>query len=173
MVGGTVSGSENWKARVGEFAVYPGHGVARIAELRVQEIAGQKAEFLVLQLVDGDSRILIPCEQLDNVGLRRIMGSEDADKIWVILRKRTRRRSSHGVTWSRQFREYQEKLREGTVFQVAEVLRDLLRLQTHKELSFGEHRLLENARTLIVQELAASQAVEADAIEREIKAAVS
>ncbi len=98
MVRGTVSSSEDWKGRVGEFAVYPGHGVARIAELRVQEIAGQKAEFLVLHMVEGDSRILIPCEKLDTVGLRRIMGSDDADRIWDILRKRTRRRTSHGVT---------------------------------------------------------------------------
>ena len=124
-------------------------------------------------MIDGESRILIPCEKLDQVGLREIIDTDDAEKIWIIPKKRTRKRAGHGVTWSRQFREYQEKLREGTVFEVAEVLRDLLRLQARKELSFGEHRLLENARALIVGELAASQAVEATDIEREIRAAVS
>ena len=125
-------GECDWVPRVGEYAVFPGRGVARIVEL----------------------------------------GSDDAQKIWGILKKRTRRRTAHGVTWSRQFREYQDKVRAGSVFQVAEVLRDLLRLQTTKELSFGEHRLLENARTLIVGELAASQSSEADDVEREIRAAV-
>ena len=162
----------DWVPRVGEYAVYPGRGVARIVELRTQEIAGETAEFLVLRMVDDDSRILIPSGKVDRVGLRRIMGSDDAQKIWQILRKRTRRRTPRGVTWSRQFREYQDKLRAGSVFQVAEVLRDLLRLQTTKELSFGEHRLLENARSLVVQELAASLSSAADDVEREIRAAV-
>ena len=83
-----------------------------------------------------------------------------------------RQRIAHGVTWSRQFREYQDKIRTGSVFHVAEVLRDLMRLQSHKELSFGEHQLLESSRSLIVQELAAAQASEASEIEREIKAIV-
>lgn len=165
-------GECDWVPRVGEYAVYPGRGVARIVELRTQEIAGETAEFLVLRMLEDDSRILIPRGKVDRVGLRGIMGSDDAQKIWGILKKRTRRRTAHGVTWSRQFREYQDKVRAGSVFQVAEVLRDLLRLQTTKELSFGEHRLLENARTLIVGELAASQSSEADDVEREIRAAV-
>ena len=152
--------------------MYPGHGVARIVEFRTQEIAGEETEFLVLHMVDGQTRILIPCGKLDRVGLRAIMGSEEAEKIWDILRKRTRRRPGHGVTWSRQFREFQDKVRTGSVTDVAEVLRDLLRLQAHKELSFGEHRLLQSARSLVVQELAAAQASEAAEVEREIRAAV-
>jgi CarD family transcriptional regulator len=162
-----------WSPRVGEFAVYPGHGVARVVECRTQEIAGHEAEFLVLHMVDDESRILIPLGQVGRVGLRRIMGSDDAARIWDILRKRTRKRASHGVTWSRQFREFQDKVRTGSVFEVAEVLRDLLRLQTTKELSFGEHKLLENARSLIVQELAASQSAEAADVERDVRAAVA
>lgn len=162
----------DWVARIGELVVYPGHGVARISELRRQEIAGQSIELLVLRMVEDESRILIPRAQLGRAGLRGVVGREDADRIWGILRARTRKRRGHGVTWSRQFREYQDKLRTGSVFEVAEVLRDLLRLQTQKELSFGEHKLLESARSLIVQELAASQRSEATDIEREIKAAV-
>ncbi len=164
--------SQSWKPRIGGFAVYPGHGVARVVEFRTQEIAGHTEKFLVLHLVDGDSRILIPSERLEQVGLRSVMNREEAVQIWEILKKRTRKRHAHGVTWSRQFRAYQDKVRTGSVFEVAEVLRDLLRLQTHKELSFGEHKLLESARSLIVQELAASQATEASDVEREIRAAV-
>ncbi len=162
-----------WKARVGEYAVYPGRGVARIVDLRTQEIAGQVSEFLVLLMVDDDSRILIPRENADRVGLRSIMDSQEAEKTWEILRTPARQRIAHGVTWSRQFREYQQKIRTGSVFQVAEVLRDLMRLQSHKELSFGEHQLLESSRSLIVQELAAVQASDASEIEREIKAIVN
>jgi len=175
--GGSVRGpdeiSVSWRSRVGGYAVYPGRGVARIVELTTQEIAGQRSEFLVLRLVADDSRILIPSGNAERVGLREIVAPAEAKKIWEILGRRTRRRAAHGVTWSRQFRAYQDKVRSGSVFEVAEVLRDLMRLQTRKELSFGEHRLLESARSLIVQELAAVQASEAKEIEREIKAIVN
>lgn len=165
-------GDPNWKPRVGDRAVYPGQGVARIAKRQQLEIGGQKCDFFVLQLIEDDSRILVPADKLVEVGLRRVMGDEDAKKLWRILKKRTQK-SSGGVTWSRQFRNYQEKIKNGSVFEAAEVMRDLLRLQTRKELSFGEHRLLENARMLVVQELAASQALEAVDVEAEIRSAIT
>ena len=162
----------DWRPRVGDRAVYPGQGVARIAKRQQLEIGGQECEFFVLQLVEDNSRILVPADKLASVGLRRVMGEDDAKKLWRILKKRSRK-GTGTVTWSRQFRNYQEKIKNGSVFEAAEVLRDLLRLQTRKELSFGEHRLLENARMLVVQELAASQAVEVRDVEAEIKAAIS
>jgi CarD family transcriptional regulator len=159
-----------WEKRLGHLVVYPGQGVARIEELRTQEIAGRTHEFLVLRMTEDDSRILIPREKIDDVGLRSVVGRSDADRIWEILRTRTRRRRRAGVTWSRQFREYQDKLKHGTVFEIAEVLRDLLRLQAEKELSFGERRMLDSAQSLVVQELAAAQQTGTETIEQEIRA---
>jgi CarD family transcriptional regulator len=161
-----------WQIRVGELAVYPGQGVARIESICTQEIAGQSLELVVLRRLEDDSRIMIPRDRLDHVGLRRVMSRADAQRIWEILRLRKRRRRRSGVTWSRQFREYQDKLKTGSVFEIAEVLRDLLRLQLEKELSFGERRVLDVAHSLLVQELAAAQNVRAESIEAELKAAV-
>ena len=161
-----------WKPRVGERAVYPGHGVAKIVQRQKLEIGGQKSEFLVLKLIEDESRIFVPADKIETVGLRRVMGEDDAAKLWRVLKKRTRKRGQGGVTWSRQFRTYQEKIKNGSIFEAAEVLRDLLRLQTRKELSFGEHRLLESARALVGQELAAAQSSEAGDVEAEIRSAV-
>lgn len=157
--------------KVGDYAVYPGHGVARIDDYRTQEIAGHELKFLVLRLVDDESRILIPSDKVDVVGLRQVMDEREAQEIWAILKKRTRKRPGR-VTWSRQFRQFQDKVRTGSISEAAEVLRDLLRLQRTKELSFGEHKLLDSARTLVVQELAAAQASEAADVERDIRSAV-
>jgi CarD family transcriptional regulator len=157
---------------VGELAVYPGLGVALIEAVRTQEIAGQTREFLVLRKVEDDSRILIPRENVAYVGLRAVIGHDDAERIWTILRTRTRRRRVGGLTWSRQFREYQEKLRTGSIFDIAEVLRDLMRLQAVKELSFGERRVLDSARSLLVQELAACEDTVPEQIDDQIDAAV-
>jgi len=163
------AGRKKWEARVGELAVYPGHGVVRIEELRRQEIAGQRRHFLVLRMVEDDSRILIPREKADNVGLRRVMGRKDALRIWEILRTQPEPRRRGGLTWSRQFRDYRDKLKSGSAFDIAEVLRDLLRLQREKELSFGERRVLDSARSLLVHELAAAQRVAADRVEAELR----
>ena len=158
-----------WQGRVGELVVYPGQGVARIEAFRSQEIAGHKLDVLVLSMLEDESRILIPSEKVEDVGLRGVMGRRDAAKIWQILGTRPRRRRRTGITWSRQFREYQDKLKTGEVFLIAEVLRDLMRLQREKELSFGERRVLDSARSLLVQELAAAQNTEIERIEAEIK----
>ncbi|MEE9280486.1 MAG: CarD family transcriptional regulator [Myxococcota bacterium] len=162
----------NWETRIGKLAVYPGYGVARIEALQQHEVAGQSLEFLVLRRLEDETRILIPRDKLDQVGLRTVMKRVEADRVWEILRTRTRGRRRGGIPWSRQFREFQDKLRSSSIFETAEVLRDLLRLQLEKELSFGERKLLENARSLLVQELAATQGVAADKVEAEIRVAV-
>ncbi len=161
-----------WEAKVGELAVYPGHGVARIEALQIREIGGQKLEFLVLRKLDDESRILIPRDRITEVGLRPPIERAEAQRIWRILKERKRTKARAGIAWSRQFRELQEKLKLGTIFETAEVLRDLLRLQHTKELSFGERKLLENARSLLVQELAAAEHTGTDEIEASIRAAV-
>lgn len=161
-----------WEARLGQLAVYPGYGVTRIEELRTQEVAGTRVEFLVLCRIEDDVRILIPREKVDGVGLRRVMGRKDAVRIWEILRSPQRGTGRASITWSRQFREYQDKLKTGSVFEVAEVLRDLLRLQRVKELSFAEHRVLDSARSLVVHELAAVQGTQAERVDAEVRASV-
>lgn len=164
--------ARKWVAKVGELAVYPGHGVARIEALQIREIGGQKLEFLVLRKLDDESRILIPRDRIAEVGLRPPIERDDAQRVWKILKERKRTKARVGIAWSRQFRELQDKLKLGTIFETAEVLRDLLRLQHTKELSFGERKLLESARSLLVQELAAAEATGTEEIEASIRAAV-
>ncbi len=160
-----------WLGKVGQLAVYPGHGVAEIEALQTREIGGEKCEFLVLRKLEDESRILIPTDRVAEAGLRGVMKRKEADQVWEILRRRKSGRRK-AMPWSRQFREYQDKLRDGGIFETAEVLRDLLQLQHTKELSFGERKLLESARSLLVQELAAAEKTGTEKIEADIRAAV-
>lgn len=129
-------------------------------------------EMLVLRLLEDEGRILVPVDKAMSVGLREVIGSEDAERIWLILRERARDASRSGVPWSRRFRDYQEKLKRGSIFDIAEVLADLLQLQLDKELSFGEQRMLDSARSRIVHELAAAQGIPTATVEAEIRALV-
>ena len=162
--------TRGWRARIGDLAVYPGQGVTRVEAFQKQEIAGQWCEFVVLRKLDDQSRILVPRERISDVGLRRVVATSDRERVWEVLRAASPDRPDQA--WSRQFRDYQDKLREGSIFEIAAMLRDLTRLAVSKELSFGERRVLDNARALLVQELAASQDEAPAAIEARVLEAV-
>ena len=158
-----------WGKRLGSLAVYPGHGVVRLDGFRTQEISGSSIEFLVLKLVDDGSRIFVPVEKATRLGLRDVITRVEASRIWKILGTSLRRKPRGGGPWSRRFRDYQDKLKRGSIFDIADVLADLLRLQHHKELSFGEQRMLETAWTRIVHEVAAAEDLAPDAVEKRLR----
>jgi CarD family transcriptional regulator len=170
-----VARRKEWEVRVGELAVYPGQGVTRIEALQRQEIAGEWREFLVLRKLDDQSRILIPRERVRSAGLRAVIGRRDIQRVWEILREQgaaapdgSRARGDAG-NGGRAFRDYQERLRQGSVLELAALVRDLLQLQLEKELSLGERRVLDAARSLLVQELAAAQRKPTAEVDAEIR----
>jgi CarD family transcriptional regulator, regulator of rRNA transcription len=137
---------------VGDKAVYPAHGVAEIVGLETREIGGNKQTFYILKILDNGMKIMIPTKNAGAVGLRELIREDEVDEVFEILK--SREVSVEGQTWNRRYREYMEKIKTGSVFEIAEVLRDLQRLKTDKELSFGERKMLDTARTLLVKEIA-------------------
>jgi len=101
------------------------------------------------------------------VGMREIISSDEADEVFRILRKKEKVVES--TTWNRRYREYMEKIRTGSVFEVAKVLRDLYLLKGDKDLSFGERKMLDTARSLLVKEIAIAKTMSEDEVEREFK----
>jgi CarD family transcriptional regulator len=164
-----VGETRSWQARIGELAVYPGQGVTRIEAVERKEIAGQGREFIVLRKVEDESRILVPRENASEVGLRPLSSAGECERVWEILGESAPRRRA-GIAWSRQYREYQDTLREGSILAIAEILRDLMSLKRQKELSFGERRVLETARSLLVQELAAAESSQESSVIDRIEA---
>src|SRR5450759_2075960 len=134
--------------RVGDLAVYPAHGVAQITGIEAREISSSKQTFYILKILDNGMKIMIPTKNAGAVGLRELIR---VDEVFEILK--SREISVEGQTWNRRYREYMEKIKTGSVFEIAEVLRDLQRLKSDKELSFGERKMLDTARTLLVLSL--------------------
>jgi CarD family transcriptional regulator len=112
--------------------------------------------------------IMIPTDNVEQVGLRGIVASREISKVYKILKEKTAPADSQ--TWNRRYREYMEKIRTGSAFEVAEVLRDLLLLRIGKDLSFGERRMLDMAKGLLVKELSIAQKSPEDRIEKHIEA---
>lgn len=137
--------------KVGENAVYPGHGVGRILSIEIKEILGSKQTFYSVQIIETGMKIMIPRDNVKSVGLRPIISKEEASKVVAILKERDVKIDNQ--TWNRRYREYMEKIKTGSVYEIAEVLRDLFVLKIDKELSFGERKMLDTARTLLLKEL--------------------
>jgi CarD family transcriptional regulator len=153
--------------QIGALAVYPAHGVVEVLGVETREIGGCKQDFYVLKIVDSGMRILIPTSNVQLVGLRSVMGPREVRQVYDILRAKGGV-TIEGQTWNRRYRDYMEKIKTGSVFEIAEVLRDLSRLQGGKELSFSERKMLDMARTLLIKELAVAKRAPEQKIEREL-----
>jgi CarD family transcriptional regulator len=153
--------------KVGDLAVYPAHGVGVIEKIQSQEISGSRQDFYVMRILENDMIIMIPTRNVDNVGLREIIGKREVPKLYSILKKRDV--ALDNQTWNRRYREYMDKIKTGSVYEVAEVYRDLLMLKVEKELSFGERKMLDTARNLLVKEISLAKQVEEKQIERDLE----
>lgn len=143
------------KFKVGDKAVYPTRGVAEIVSIEEKDIAGNRQRFYVLRLLDTDHKVMVPVSNAQSVGLRPPISEEEIREIFAILKERTI--TFDNQTWNRRYRGFVDKLKTGSVFDVAEVLRDLYWLKTEKSLSYSERQMLERARNLIVKEIAVAR----------------
>ncbi|MBW1732146.1 MAG: CarD family transcriptional regulator [Deltaproteobacteria bacterium] len=153
--------------KVGDLAVYPAHGVGVIEKIETQKISGCCQDFYVMRILDNDMIIMIPTNNVGNVGLREIIPQTDVPKLYSILKKRDVQIDNQ-TTWNRRYREYMDKIKTGSVFEVAEVYRDLLMLRLEKDLSFGERKMLDTARNLLVKEISLAKQVGEEQVERDL-----
>src|ERR1700675_1996640 len=153
--------------KVGEKVVYPAHGVGVIEGIQTKVVSGSERKFYMLRILDSDMTIMIPTENVQSVGLRRIIGKDMVAKVYKILRDK--KVEIDQQTWNRRYREYTEKIKTGSVLEIAKVLRDLFVLKGDKELSFGERKMLDTARNLLVKELAIAKSHSEDKIMEELK----
>lgn len=152
--------------KVGDVAVYPAHGVGKVHSIEEREIAGNKHKFYILKILDTGMTIMVPTGNVRNVGLREVINESEIDIVYDILRERDI--SINEQTWNRRYREYMDKIKTGSIYEIAEVLRDLMLLRYEKELSFGERKMLDTARCLIIKELAIAQEIGEEEVAEEI-----
>jgi CarD family transcriptional regulator len=150
----------------GDLAVYPAHGVGIIETIESKEISGIRQDFYIIRILDNNMKIMVPTQNVDSVGLREIIGRKEVPRLYSILKKRDM--IIDNQTWNRRYRDYMEKIKTGSVFEVAEVYRDLLMLKEDKDLSFGERKMLDTARNLLVKEISLAKKVEEKQVEKDL-----
>ncbi len=153
--------------QVGQLAVYPAHGVGRIESVQEREVSGTPAKFYIMRLIDTDMIIMIPTNSARSIGLRDVIDNEAVTEIYEILRSRPSRLNNQ--TWNRRYRDYMDKIKTGSPFRVAEVLRDLTLLKAEKDHSFGERKMLDTAKNLLIKELSLVNETEEGEIEAQLQ----
>jgi CarD family transcriptional regulator len=154
--------------KVGDKAVYPARGVTEVVSIEEKDIAGNRQRFYVLRVLDTDHKIMVPVRNAEHIGLRKLISDKEIEQIYRVLK--VKEIPVDTQTWNRRRRGFVDKIKTGSLFEIAEVFRDLSRLRSSKVLSFGERQMLEMARGLIVKEIAIALGKSEDAVRSEIDA---
>jgi CarD family transcriptional regulator len=156
------------KFRVGDLAVYPAHGVGQIQAVETRVVNGEHHDFYILKVLENGMVIMIPTRNVESVGLRCLIDVKEIPKVYAVM-KTKREVLADNQTWNRRYREYMEKIKTGSLYDVAEVFRDLFRLKLTKDLSFGERKLYDTAQVLLVKELSKAKKTDEKTIILEIE----
>ncbi|MEW6518792.1 MAG: CarD family transcriptional regulator [Thermodesulfobacteriota bacterium] len=151
----------------GDMAVYPAHGVGEIQSIEKRLVGGSEQSFYIMKIIDTSMVVMIPTKNSKTVGLREIISPSEADRVFDILKDRDVKIAAQ--PWNQRYRQYMEKIKTGSVFKIAGVLRDLYLLKEDKDLSFGERKMLDTAKNLLMKEIALANKVQEDQVAKDIE----
>ena len=153
--------------KVGDLAVYPAQGVGIIEAIEHRDFMGSNQPFYIMKIMGNGMKIMIPTSSAESVGLRQVISQKEIPKIYEILRNKDA--AIDKQTWNKRHREYLEKIKTGSVFEIAKVLRDMFILKSDKNLSFGERKMMDTAKSLLIKEISVACNTEETKIEQDLK----
>ena len=137
----------------GQYVVCPGDGVGQVMGVEEKELGGELKSFYRVKIIDNGMKVMVPTDS--QTGIRPLVSEEEVGEVFDLL-------SDHDVeldtsTWNRRYRDYVDKIKTGSLLEIADVLRSLLLLKHTKTLSFSEKKILDQCKALLVEEIALSQ----------------
>jgi len=137
--------------KLGDKVVYPMHGAGVIETVEQKEVLGVVKSYFILKMPIGEMKLMIPVDNVNNIGLRDIINMEAVENVYVILKQNAEINDSN---WNKRFRDNMIKMKTGDIFEVAQVVRDLTYRDREKGLSTGEKKMLVSAKQMLVSEIA-------------------
>lgn len=135
---------------IGDKIVYPMHGAGIIESIEEREILGELKSYYVMKMPVGDMKVMIPINNVEGIGIRDIIGKQDADEVFMSFGRRT---NEQPTNWNKRYRENMVKIKSGNVFEVADVVKSLILRERSKGLSTGERKMLNSAKQILISEL--------------------
>jgi CarD family transcriptional regulator len=149
---------------IGEYAVCPGHGVGQILDIEERELGAEKKKFYIIKIHANGMTVMVPVDS--ETGIRALVTDSEVQQVFTILNDHDVKVDSS--TWNRRYREFSNKIKTGSVVEIAEVLRQLFLLKNKKALSFGEKKMLDQCRELLAQEFSLTNNVDKNSVNDKI-----
>lgn len=135
---------------IGDKVVYPMHGAGIIEGIEEKEILGEKRKYFIMRMPIGEMKVMVPVDNVEEVGVREIINQHDFEKVISILRED---KTSMPQNWNRRYRANMDRIKSGDIFEIAAVVRNLLMLDMEKGLSTGERKMLSSAKQMLLSEM--------------------
>jgi CarD family transcriptional regulator len=154
---------------VGDKVIYPNHGLGVVEKVEEKTILGTTCGFFHLRILSNDTTVLVPVANVDNVGLRRAIDDDEVERLFSKLGDG---KIDNHANWKGRFKDNSDKMRSGSIADMADVLKSLTFLAKSKSLSFREKRMLDRAKSLIVSEVSEVMRVTPGDIENRVETAL-
>ncbi len=151
--------------KIGDKVIYPNHGLGIVAKIEEKTIFGNTEGFFHLRILSTESTVLVPVANVDNVGLRRAISDEEVEELYRLLGDG---HIDNHQNWKGRFKDNSDKMRTGSIYDMADVLKSLTFLAKSKSLSFREKRMLDRAKSLIVSEISEVMRIKPEAVEARV-----
>ena len=155
--------------KVGDKVIYPNHGLGIVERIEEKTILGTTTGFFHLRIVSNETTVLVPVANVDGVGLRRAIGDSEVERLFLLLGDG---KIDNHQNWKGRFKDNSDKMRTGSIYDMADVLKSLTFLSRSKSLSFREKRMLDRAKSLIISEISEVVREKADDIEERVDGAL-
>ncbi|HEY8363642.1 MAG TPA: CarD family transcriptional regulator [Tissierellaceae bacterium] len=155
---------------IGDKVVYPMHGAGIIEGIEEKEILGEKRKYFIMRMPIGDMKVMVPVDNMEEVGVREIIKKEDLEKVISVLKSK---KTEMPQNWNKRYRLNMDKIKSGDIFEIAAVVRNLIRMDMEKGLSTGEKKMLSSAKQMLLSEIALVSDYNIDQIEKLIMDAIT
>src|ERR671937_2735981 len=155
--------------QVGDKVIYPNHGLGIVERVEEKTILGTTCGFFHLRIVSNDTTVLVPVANVDGVGLRKAITDDEVDRLFTLL---SDGKIDNHQNWKGRFKDNSDKMRTGSIYDMADVLKSLTFLSKSKSLSFREKRMLDRAKSLIISEISEVMREKAVAVEERVDQAL-
>ena len=145
------------------------HGAGTIDSIEEKDILGEKQAYYIIKM-PGEVKVMIPTSKAEQVGVRNIIGKEEASKVMTVLGENETEMSQN---WNKRYRDNMDKMKSGDIYEVADVVRNLSFKQKEKGLSTGEKKRLSNAKQILVSELVLAEHASQEEVEKLIDNKIS
>ncbi len=147
---------------IGDKIVYPMHGAGTIDAIEEKNILGEKQNYYIIKM-PGEVKVMVPTDKAEEVGVRSVIGKEEAAKVMSVLGQNETEMSQN---WNKRYRDNMDKMKSGDIYEVADVVRNLSFKQKEKGLSTGEKKMLNNAKQILVSELVLAEHASQEEVEQ-------